>query len=263
VNCGALPDHLFESELFGHTKGAYTDASTNAKGLVAEAEGGTIFLDEIDTLSPAAQVKLLRFLQNREYRVLGSPRTLRADVRIIAATNADLHQLVLNRSFRQDLYYRLKSISITIPPLRDRIEDIPSLADHFLKLLADRAKNRDLGISQGALEKMMAYCWPGNVRELEGVLQQAMLLAPAVTIEPYDIDLPETQDSRLTSACPLREAKNRAIQEFERSYLTTVLSSHRGNVSRAAKAAGKERRTFQRLLRKYGLQAKDFEGRSA
>ena len=176
VNCAALPDHLFENELFGHVKGAFTDASSSEKGLIAEAEGGTLVFDEVDTLSPAAQAKLLRFLQNGEYRPLGSSRSVTASVRIIAATNTDLFDRVKAKLFREDLYFRLNALSVTIPPLRERSEDIAHLSNHFLTQYAREHNTERRGISSEALQKLMAYEWPGNVRELEGLILRALVL---------------------------------------------------------------------------------------
>src|SRR5262245_39266244 len=190
VNCGALPDHLFENELFGHAKGAYTDASSAQQGLIAEAEKGTLFLDEVDALSQSGQVKLLRFLQNGEYRALGSSRSLTANVRVIAATNADLLERVKAKLFREDLYYRLNALSVTIPPLRERTEDIVHLSNHFLTLYAKERNTERRGISGDALRKLMAYEWPGNVRELEGVVLSALVLTPSGTLQAKDINLP-------------------------------------------------------------------------
>ena len=191
VNCAALPDHLFENELFGHVKGAFTDASSSEKGLIAEAEGGTLILDEVDTLSPAAQAKLLRFLQNGEYRPLGSSRSVTASVRIIAATNTDLFDRVKAKLFREDLYFRLNALSVIIPPLRERIEDIVHLSNHFLTQYAKERNTERRGISSDALRKLMAYEWPGNVRELEGVILRALVLTTSATLQPEDINLPQ------------------------------------------------------------------------
>jgi DNA-binding NtrC family response regulator len=258
VNCGALPDHLFENELFGHAKGAFTDASCAEKGLIAEAKGGTLVLDEVDTLSPSAQVKLLRFLQNGEYRPLGSSRILSADVRIIASTNADLKRQLELKLFRQDLYYRLNVLSISIPPLRERIEDIPHLVSHFLTRYAIQCDREPPHLSPGALQKLMVHSWPGNVRELECVIQGAMLLSSSPVLRPEEIDLPLPYTSGDSERSSLREAKIRAIEGFERGYLASLLAEHRGNVTQAAKTAGKQRRTFQRLLRKYSLDRHSF-----
>ncbi|MGH7843830.1 MAG: sigma-54 interaction domain-containing protein [Candidatus Binatia bacterium] len=259
VNCGALPDELFENELFGHMKGAYTNAFSAEKGLIAEAEGGTLFLDEVDALTPSAQIKLLRFLQDGEYRPLGYSRPLVANVRVIAATNTNLkHRVELGR-FREDLFYRLNVLSLSIPPLRDRINDIPQLAAHFL-LLHGRQPGRDrLRVSVGAQQKLMTYSWPGNVRELEAVIQRAGVISPAEVLQPQDIDLPSNQSKETDARDSLRKAKSFAIGEFERRYLSNLLAFHRGNISHAAKAAGKDRRTFQRLLQKYSLDRRSFE----
>ncbi|KAA0242848.1 MAG: sigma-54-dependent Fis family transcriptional regulator [Candidatus Brocadia sp. AMX2] len=188
VNCGALPDHLIENELFGHAKGAFTDASTAEKGLIAEAEGGALFLDEVDTLSSSAQIKLLRFLQDKEYRHLGSSKSRGADVRVIAATNSNLWYLVETKRFREDLYYRLNVLSVTLPPLRERVSDIPLLAAHFLTRYAKQNRRGLLHLSGDAMQKLIHYPWSGNVRELEGVIQRAAVLCASSVLEPEDID---------------------------------------------------------------------------
>ena len=254
VNCGALPDHLVENELFGHTKGAYTDASSPEKGLVAEAEGGTLFLDEVDTLSMSAQVKLLRFLQDHEYRPVGSARSITADVRVIAATNAELSEQVQAKRFREDLYYRLHVIALRLPPLRERLEDIPQLAVHFLRRYGIQHGREPQQLSAAAVQKLMAYPWPGNVRELEIVVHRAVLLTSSAVLHPDDLELPSPDPCAGSGDESFREAKVRVIAEFERAYLITLLSAHGGNITRAAKQAGKERRAFTRLLQKYNLQ---------
>jgi DNA-binding NtrC family response regulator len=258
VNCGALPDHLFENELFGHVKGAFTDASSAEKGLIAEAEGGTLFLDEVDALSHAGQVKLLRFLQDGEYRPVGSARTVIADVRVIAATNTDLMKRVESKIFRDDLYYRLNFLSLAIPALRERIEDVVPLAAHFLDRYAKQDGREARIFSFGALEKLMAYSWPGNIRELESVITRSLTFSGATTLEPDDIELPSVNDEAISRARSLRDAKSRTVQAFERGYLAKLLAKYQGNVTHAAKAAGKERRTFQRLLRKHNLSRHSF-----
>ncbi len=282
INCGALPEHLVENELFGHVKGAYTDATSPEKGLVAEADGGTLFLDEVDALSTATQVKLLRFLQEREYRPVGSTRCLSADVRVIAASNADLYQLVQAKQFREDLYYRLNVIALRLPPLRERRDDIPLLAIHFLRRYNARYGREVRHLTAESWQKLAAYAWPGNIRELEAVIQRAVLVAASSLVTPDDIKLNHlnmqteifAQDaladvvpqplSGAPGECPvfqersLREAKEHVVAEFERSYLSHVLAAHHGNITQAAKQAGKERRAFTRLLDKYNLQRSAF-----
>jgi DNA-binding NtrC family response regulator len=258
VNCGALPDHLFENELFGHAKGAFTDASSAQKGLIAEAEGGTLFLDEIDTLSHAGQVKLLRFLQDGEYRPVGSARSAHADVRVIAATNSDLLRRVEEKQFREDLYYRLNALSLCIPSLRDRIEDVVPLTAHFLERYAIERGNDVRTISPEAIDKLMGYAWPGNVRELESVVTRALTFARAPELQTADIELPRAPGFAAAPTESLRDAKNQAIVTFERRYVASLLARYRGNVTHAAKAAGTERRSFQRLLRKHNLDRHSF-----
>jgi DNA-binding NtrC family response regulator len=258
LNCAALPDHLFENELFGHVKGAFTDASTSERGLIAEAEGGTLILDEVDTLSPVAQAKLLRFLQSGEYRPLGSSRSVTANVRIIAATNTNLFEQVKAKLFREDLYYRLNALSVIIPPLRERMEDIVHLCDHFLSQYAKERNSARRDISGDALHKLMAYEWPGNVRELEGLILRALVLTTSAILRPEDINLPQQNPRPLQENTRLRQAKTNMIQNFELSYLTNLLSAHHGNITHAAKAAGKQRSALQRLLRKHSLDPRSF-----
>jgi DNA-binding NtrC family response regulator len=263
INCGAMPEHLFENELFGHIKGAYTDAASDQRGILAETEGRTLFLDEIDSLSHAIQTKLLRFLQDREYRPIGSVKNQVADVRILVATNADLKERIQSKHFREDLYYRLNLLSISLPSLRERIEDIPLLAAHILERWQDAASAKKgsgrvpVKLSQGAIKRLMTYPWPGNIRELESVIRRSILLASDPLIRADDIDLPSFgKKSDPTSFC---EAKRNAIAQFERVYLVDLLAKHNGNITHAAKKAGKERRSFQRLLQKYGLIRQSFQ----
>lgn len=253
VNCGALPDHLFENELFGHIKGAFTDASSTEKGLIAEAEGGTLFLDEIDALSLAGQVKLLRFLQDGEYRPVGSSRSLHGDVRVIAATNADLRKRVAADQFRQDLYYRLDALALAIPPLRERIEDLQPLSEFFLARYAQQHGQEVRKFSPEAMRKLMSFTWPGNIRELESVITRSLTFSRAPILGADDIALPISTTAAKPAVDSLRAAKLSTVQAFERDFLVNLLAKHRGNVTHAAKAAGKERRTFQRLLRKHNL----------
>lgn len=259
VNCAALPDHLVENELFGHSKGAFTDAGLDHKGLLAEADGGTLFLDEINSLSLLAQGKLLRFLQDREYRPLGSNKSRTSDVRIIAATNTDLKELVGQKLFRADLYHRLNILSLHVPALRDRLEDIPTLTQHFLALYGRQYGRGDLVCYGEALQKLLTYHWPGNVRELQGVLQRAVILTSSQILQSEDIDLPVAHAPAMSEDGGFQEAKAEAIERFERAYLMEILAKHNGNVSQAAKDAKTERRSLQRLLRKYGLDRCQFQ----
>jgi two-component system, NtrC family, response regulator GlrR len=260
INCSAIPDALFENELFGHQKGAFTDAATSTQGLLAEAEGGTVFLDEIDSLSNASQAKLLRFLQDREYRPLGSGKTLVADVRVIAATNAELRLMVSARQFREDLFHRLNILCLHVPPLRERVTDIPLLANHFLAQYATAYDRGEIRFSLAAMRKMLSYSWPGNVRELEGLLHRAVVFSSSDVLDASDIELPDAAAG--SAAAALRGGKDLVMIEFERGYLTNLLAEHRGNVSRAAHAAGRDRRTFQRLLRKHGIERYSFKNLS-
>lgn len=252
VNCGALPENLVESELFGHKRGAFTGAASDQAGLIREAEGGTLFLDEIDTLAPQAQVKLLRLLQDGEYRSVGSQQTLHANIRVVAATNADFSYMVREGKFREDLFYRLNVLSLTLPPLRERRGDILLLAHHFLEKQAAITEGQPKKLSLAALNRLLSHSWPGNVRELQNVLMRAIVLSDTDAIEPSDLDLP---DSFAAEEQSFQAMKSRAVQRFEHDFLATVLHAHDGNITRAASAAKKNRRAFWQLLRKHGLLA--------
>lgn len=268
VNCAALPDHLVENELFGHSKGAFTGALVEKHGLFHEADGGTLFLDEINSLNMAAQSKLLRVLQDQEFRPLGSTKSRVVDVKIVVATNTDLRYLVETRQFREDLFYRLNVLAVVLPPLRDRREDIPELARHFVKRSAEEFGKGSVRLSVDAIKKMMNYAWPGNVRELQGVMQRAVAMATGEELEAPDLDLPAHEPSRsvatfvpegrVTDQGGFQAMKTKVIDEFERTYLCQILSTHQGNISKAARAAHKERRAFQRLLHKHGLDRRIF-----
>jgi two-component system response regulator GlrR len=251
VDCGAIPDHLFENELFGHARGAFTDARNEQKGLVSLAEGGTFFLDEVDALSSAAQAKLLRFLEERTFKPLGSERFLRADVRVIAATSRDLASAISERLFRSDLFFRLDVLRFHLIPLRERPGDIPILAGHFLDSLC--RSGPDKGLSAAAVRKLALHSWPGNIRELANVIQRAYVFASGPEILPTDITLPDLEPRLSEEAMSFREARARALEDFERHYLVEVLRRHSGNVTRAARDAGKDRRVFGRLVKKYGI----------
>ncbi|MBZ5494427.1 MAG: sigma-54 dependent transcriptional regulator [Acidobacteriia bacterium] len=265
VNCGGLPDHLLENELFGHARGAYTDAHSSHGGLLSVAEGGTLFLDEIDALSLSAQVKLLRFLQDHEYRPLGSSTTVTADIRIIAATNANLRELVQAHRFREDLFHRLNVLHLVIPPLHERLDDVPLFAGHFLLKIAKQEGLEAKTLTLAGLRKLQNYSWPGNVRELEGVIQRAVVMSTGSVIDAEDLELPTDASSSSAAAVPmvrsLREIKNQIIVKFERAEIVSLLLAHHGNLSRAAREAGTNRRTLQRLMRKYELQRMQFETR--
>ena len=223
-------------------------------GLVAEGDEGTLFLDEVECLAPAAQVKLLRFLQDRSYKPLGCSRTLSANVRIVAATNEELEGLVRQGRFRQDLYYRLKVVPIRLPPLRERTEDILPLAVHFLRESAREYRRSTIRLSESALRRLQAYPWPGNVRELENVIRQAVILATDPVIRAETLDLgPGAPPAPVVAAEPFRQAKARLVHEFERSYLKEILDACGGNISEAARRAQKHRRAFFALLKKHGL----------
>ena len=268
VNCGALPEDLVENELFGHARGAYTGAAAPGKGLLAEAEGGTLFLDELNSLSLSAQAKLLRFLQNREYRVLGSTRLLHANVRIIAATNVDLASQIVAGQFRADLYHRLHVLSVEMPPLRSRQEDVPILAQHFAAIFGSLYGKEGARFTETALSCLARHDWPGNVRELQSLVERAVLLSADTELRDEDLGFPHVngddheeraeKSARAEGPPPVgheifRDAKEKMVRQFERSYLVQVMAAVDGNVSRAARLAGMQRRDFQRLLRKHDV----------
>jgi two-component system response regulator GlrR len=253
VNCGALPEDLVESEIFGHKRGSFTGATTDQAGLIHEAEGGTLFLDEIDALSPAAQVKLLRFLQDGEYRSVGSQQIVHANIRVIAASNADLSQVVRDGKFREDLFYRLNVLALALPPLRERRGDILLLAHHILETQAVIASAPPKKLSLGALNRLHGHSWPGNVRELENVLTRAIVLCDRDTIELSDLNLPN--DGMAEENQSFQTTKSRVVRRFEHDFLETILRAHQGNITHAARAAKKSRRAFWELLRKHGLLA--------
>jgi len=257
VNCGALPTELLENELFGHERGAYTGAATSSPGLIHLVEGGTLFLDEIDCLPPAAQVKLLRFLQEKEYRQLGSARSRRADVRVISATNVDVERAVAEGKLRRDFYYRLNIVSLLLPPLRERRDDIELLARHFFVKYAAEAGRELNGVSPRALRKLSEYDWPGNVRELEHVVERALALTERDEIRAEDINLPGA--SAAPSPDSFRQAKARAVEQFEKQYIREMLTACQGNITRAAQVAKKDRRAFWQLIQKHHIDVREFK----
>jgi two-component system, NtrC family, response regulator GlrR len=257
LNCGAIPVELVENELFGHASGAFTGASHQKHGLLHEAEGGTLFLDEIDSLPPMAQVKLLRVLQEKEYRPLGSTKTRTANVRVVAATNIDADEAIRTGRLRQDLYYRLNVIRLHLPPLRERRHDIPALASHFLEKYALEVGKSGPSLSADALRLMQDYDWPGNVRQLENLIARAVVLVERKVIEGKDLDLPASD--RRSSSGNFKVAKLACIAQFERDYVENLLQLHHGNITKAAKAAEKNRRAFWEMIRKYRIDVRQFK----
>jgi two-component system response regulator GlrR len=257
VNCGSLPPELIEDELFGHVKGAYTHAHVNRLGLVHEAQGGTLFLDDVDCLPLSAQSKLLRFLQEREYRPVGSNHVRRADVRVIAASNRDLAELTSSGAFRKDLYYRLNILTLSLPALRDRREDIPALAMLFLRQFAAKHERSVGALSAHTLQRLLAHDWPGNVRELQHVMERAVLFAGGPVLQASEIDITGAAETP-SGADSFRAAKAQVVRQFERSYIEHVLADAAGNVTRAARAAKKNRRAFFALVRKHGIELHRF-----
>jgi DNA-binding NtrC family response regulator len=250
VNCAALPDTLIESELFGHVRGAFTGAVGNKKGRFALADGGTIFLDEIGTLASSVQAKLLRVLQEREFEPLGSEQTVHVDVRVVTATNRDLRQLAQDGRFQQDLYYRLNVIPITLPPLRERREDIPLLVDGFIRRHALRAGKRIDGIEAAAMKLLTEAAWPGNVRELENTVERAVVLAPRPVIGPADISLMAAAIP--TSSLPALNLKQN-LEWAERETVRQALAMSRGVKKDAAEAMGISQRAMSYYLAKHRL----------
>ena len=253
INCAAIPEGLLEAELFGYERGAFTGAVRNKKGLFAQADGGTIFLDEISEMSESMQAKLLRVLQEKEFHPLGAEKSIKVDVKIIAATNKNLEDEVKSRNFREDLFYRIHVIPVYIPPLRERKEDIPFLVDHFMKKFAGNMKKEIKGISTPALQKLFSYEWPGNVRELENSVEYAVAMTTGDIIGE-DLIL-QTKTVEQGELKPLKEAKN----EFEKKYISNLISLTRGNVSKASRLAGKYRSDFYGLLKKHNLKIADFK----
>lgn len=264
MNCGAIPDQLIENELFGHEKGAYTDAKQCQSGLTEQANGGTLFLDEIESLSAKGQVTLLRFIEDNLVRPLGATKSKKVDVRVIAASNICLSELVAQGQFRQDLLFRLNLLHLNLPPLRDRKEDIQLLAEHFLEKYRHQYQQPHKYLHPDTITWMTDYHWPGNVRELENFVHRSFLLShDEVIITAKNSSLAETQlhsrrklfDRRqnFTFDAPFNEAKNHAINHFERSYLTWLIGNSKGNVTQAADQARKERRALGKLLKKHEI----------
>ena len=270
LNCGALTETLLESELFGHVKGSFTGASRDHKGLFEAASGGTIFLDEIGDIPLSTQVRLLRVLQEGEIKRVGSTDSVKVDVRVIAATHRELPKLVRSGKFREDLFYRLNVIAIQLPPLRDRLDDVPLLAHHFVRRYADRLAKKVRTLAPQAIELLCAYRWPGNVRELENAIERAVVLCRAETIQAVDLppsvtgrtapvlrELATTGDDAELVAQSYATAKDGALRNFERRYVEALMRACDSNISAAARKAGMDRSNFKRVLRKYRSDVED------
>ena len=264
VNCAAFSRELVESELFGHEKGAFTGAVTAREGKFEIADGGTLFLDEIGDMRPETQAKILRVLQEREFERVGGNRTLKVDVRILAATNQDLEAKVKAGSFREDLYYRLNVVSIALPPLGERVEDLPLLIEHFLAAAAARLKREPKPLSPEAYRALCAHEWRGNVRELEHAIEQAVALGSGPEIAVADLPASvrgAPSDGAADPPGSFRDAKQRAIERFERQFIHEALARHHGNISKAAEDMGMYRQHLQLKLAEYGIDAAAYRER--
>lgn len=254
VNCGAIPENLFENELFGHMKGAFTDARQFQEGLVREAEGGALFLDEIGVMRPSVQVKLLRLIQEKEYKPLGSSRCYKANIRIIAATNEHLSVLVKKGEFREDLFYRLNILSLNIPPLRERKEDIPILAESFIRKYSEQYGKPIQPLPDEVMEKLSAHNWPGNIRELENKIQQALVMDNRPEMDFSVFQSPSGRFDLQTDALDtLSKMKKDIVENFEKEYLEKLLKHAGGDMVIAASLAGKSRTALWNLLSRYNL----------
>ncbi len=269
INCSAIPVYLLESELFGHRKGSFTGAIADKVGLFEEADGGTIFLDEIGEVPPSVQVKLLRILQEGEIRAVGDVDVHHVDVRLITATNRDLAAMVRDGSFREDLFYRINVINLGLPPLRDRQDDIPLLAFHFLRKYSERMKKKVDKISVDALQALQSYSWTGNVRELENVIERAVVLAGQETIAAQDLPAKLLSESFYLmneeggadfTKFNYQEAKQRAMASFNRAYISATLKEAHGNISFASEKAGMDRSNFKKLIKRYGIDTSEYRG---
>jgi PAS domain S-box-containing protein len=255
VNCAALPETLLESELFGYKKGAFTDAKTDKPGRFRQANGGTIFLDEIGDMSKGTQVKLLRVLEQKEYEPLGSNKTERVDVRIIAATNRDLMEMMHRREFREDLFFRINVIRLTIPPLRERREDIPLLLDHFLERINLKQSKQIKKVSSPALKTLFDYDFPGNVRELENIIEHAAILTKGIEIQSRHLPSYLRRRHELSPALPsIPEGEDMSVLDnVERDLIVRALERHRGRTAAAARDLGVHRSTLWRKIKRYGI----------
>jgi DNA-binding NtrC family response regulator len=258
INCGAIPDTLLENELFGSTRGAFTDSRQDRRGALARADGGTLFLDEIGDISPAFQVKLLRFLQDGMITPLGSEKSIRVDVRLIAATHRDIKRLVAEGKFREDLYYRLAGYEIAVPPLRERVSDIPLLVDHFRRRVAEEMKRESIaGPSQGVLDVLAAHSWPGNVRELEQVIRRTVIDSSAL-VDPAAAaaalrDIAPSIDAPNVASPVVAEDPLVSLDDAEKRHIESVLRATGGNQTHAAFILGIERKTLARKIKRFDI----------
>ncbi|MFH1117678.1 MAG: sigma-54 dependent transcriptional regulator [Pseudomonadota bacterium] len=264
VNCPNLPEEILESELFGYRKGAFTHAVRDKKGLFREAEGGTIYLDEIGDISGTLQTKLLRVIQEKEIRPLGETKSIKVDARIVASTNRNLRESIALGHFREDLFYRLNVISLHMPPLRERPEDILLLAQHFLRKCSAESGKEGMRISPELAESLVDYSWPGNVREMENLIRRAVILSTGTEIRPEDVDLErDPQEKCLVTdevkKLPYKEAKRLVLERFHHEYVSDGLARSRGNVTQAARECGLERQALQQVMRRYGIKSRDFQ----
>ena len=263
VNCAAISAELVESELFGHEKGAFTGADARRAGRFEAADGGTIFLDEIGDMARETQAKVLRVLQERSFERVGGTQAIEVDVRVVAATHRDLEADVAAGRFREDLYYRLKVVELTLPPLRERAEDLPALAQRFLQQVAERLDRAGKRLSPDALAALARHTWPGNVRELRNVLEQAAVLSAGDEIQPDELMVVRRTGDGLPAAVPVpdvpfSDAKRQAIEAFERAYLLRALRDNDGNISRTAENIGMVRQSLQQKIRELGLRDEDW-----
>jgi DNA-binding NtrC family response regulator len=268
VNCTAIPENILESEFFGHVKGAFTGAWKDKRGLVEEAHEGTLFLDEIGDLSPMLQTKLLRLLQEGEYKPVGGIATRKADIRFIAATNHDLKEGIESKRFREDLYYRLNVIRLDLPPLRQRHGDIPLLCYHFLEKYTRLNQKEIRDISPAVFQVLAAYAFPGNVRELENIIERGVIFCRGDVLKPGDLFLDGVEKPPVVdvgadiSKLPFKEAKDRMLADFHKRYVEALLKESGGNVSRAAEKSGIQRQYFHHLMKDAGILSDEFKARS-
>ncbi len=265
VSCSALPEALLESELFGHEKGAFTGAIRQRIGRFEMADGGTVFLDEIGEMSMPVQLKLLRVLQEREFERVGGNQTVKVDVRVIAATHKDLHRAMSERLFREDLFYRLNVVPIKLPPLRERLDDVPLLADHFLKKYSEKNQKQISSIKPEGLAALMRYSYPGNVRELENIIERAVIMEKGGTLSKVDFkrdgpdgkfDIPAQMG---TDILPFRKTKMEIVERFEKEYFSKLLRMYNGNMSKAARHAGINIKNLHEKMARYGLKKEEFK----